>query len=189
MNQNNTDQENHFEQESLDNDQEPPEPSFHIPVANEQTSLAVQESKLELAVHSVLEDSEYRHGMISIAVVDDSTIHQINRQFLDHDYPTDVLSFVLEDNCPHLIGELVVSADTAISNSQQYGWSATNELLLYVIHGCLHLVGYLDKDPTDRSRMLAAELDQLKKLDLPLPSDQTRWLSHSIVSDREGSSK
>ena len=189
MNLHNTNQESTFEQDPLDNDQEPPEPSFHVPVANEQASLSIQESQLQLAVHSVLQASDYRHGVISLAIVDDPTIHEINRQFLNHDYSTDVISFVLEDNCPQLVGELVISADTAISNSEHYGWTATNELLLYVIHGCLHLVGYLDKDPADRSQMVAAELAQLKKLGIPLPSDQSRWLAQSSEDAREDTSQ
>ncbi len=146
---------------------EPPEPGLHIPIANQQASLAIDEAQLRSAVLAVFRDSSYTSGTVSVAVVDDPTIHEINRQYLQHDYPTDVLSFVLEDREPYLEGELVVSTDTAATNSQDYDWPATSELLLYVIHGALHLVGYRDKRPEDIARMRQAELRYLKELAVP----------------------
>ena len=68
---------------------------------------------------------------LSVAVVDDPTIHELNRQFLDHDYPTDVLSFLLERDGDALEGEVVVSADTR-GPRRSNGWPADDELLLYV---------------------------------------------------------
>ncbi|MCG8451009.1 MAG: rRNA maturation RNase YbeY [Pirellulales bacterium] len=188
MNQHHTTQENPRGQEAFDPEQEPPESPFRILVANEQSALAVDGQRLQSAVHSVLESSSYTSGMISIAVVDDPTIQGLNRQFLEHDYPTDVLSFVLEDRCPHLEGELVVSTDTAARNAEQYGWPAADELLLYVIHGCLHLVGYRDTQPAEKANMLAAELAQLRKLAVTLPADPSRWLPQSLETSAEVSS-
>jgi probable rRNA maturation factor len=72
---------------------------------------------------------------------------------LNHDYPTDVLSFLLERNDNRLEGEIIVSADTALSAAPRYGWSAGDELLLYVIHGALHLVGYDDQTPEAQAEM------------------------------------
>lgn len=159
---------------SSKDEQEPPR--FRILVANEQQTLAVDESRLDAAVRSVLDASNYTSGMISIAVVDDPTIQAINRQFLQHDYPTDVLSFVLEDDDSHLEGELVVSGDTAVENAQDYGWPAGDELMLYVLHGCLHLVGHRDEEPAEQAAMHRAELEQLRRLGITLPRDQSRWL-------------
>ena len=160
----------------LDQDQEPPSPGFSILISDEQQTLRVDESRLRACVQSVLGDSCYQACTISIAIVDDPTIHDINRQFLKHDYPTDVISFVLEDDGSKLEGELVVSSDTAIQNAQEYGWPATDELLLYVLHGCLHLVGYRDKEPADQEQMHCAELMHLRKLGVMLPKDASRWL-------------
>ena len=92
-----------------------------------------------------------------MAAVDDRTIHQLNRRYLDHDYPTDVLSFVLEEGPGTVEGEIIVSGDTAAASAPGYGWPAQDELLLYVIHGMLHLVGYDDKSPADAARMRQAE--------------------------------
>jgi probable rRNA maturation factor len=94
-------------------------------------------------------------------VVDDETIHDLNRRFLAHDYATDVLSFALEQSADGLDGEIIVSADFATASAPRYEWSAADELLLYVIHGALHLAGYDDHEPDDISRMRAAEARHL----------------------------
>ncbi len=164
-------------EQTTDTDAEPPEPTLRVLIANEQSTFIVEESKLSAAVQSVLANSPYTSGTISLAVVDDPTIHEINRQYLEHDYPTDVLSFVLEDREPYLEGELVVSTDTASRNAAEYGWPAESELLLYIIHGALHLVGYRDKLPEEIAEMRAAEAKLLGKLGIVLPSGDTRWLA------------
>jgi probable rRNA maturation factor len=90
-------------------------------------------------------------------VVDDPKIHELNREFLEHDWPTDVLSFALDDRDDHLDGEIVLSADTAAVAAQEHGTTAADEQLLYVIHGMLHLIGYDDLSPADAERMRSAE--------------------------------
>jgi len=162
-------------------------PSLRILVANEQSAIPVDPERLQSAARSVLGDSCYSAGMLSIAVVDDTTIHQLNRQFLGHDYPTDVLSFVLENRRPYLEGELILSGDTALHNAAEYGWPAEDELLLYVVHGCLHLVGYCDQEPAERAEMLAAELAHLRMLQIGLPTNPARWLGQVQETLGEGS--
>ncbi len=105
----------------------------------------------------ILDEASIGEAEISVAVVDDPTIHQLNRQYLSHDDPTDVLSFVLERSAERLEGEVVVSADTACRTAPRFAWSAADELLLYVIHGTLHLVGHDDRTPDDRAAMRARE--------------------------------
>ena len=95
-------------------------------------------------------------------VVDDPSMHALNRRYLEHDYPTDVLSFVLDQDEDRLEGQLVVSADTAAASAEQYGWSAADELLLYVIHGSLHLVGCDDRQMEQRREMRELEQRYLK---------------------------
>jgi len=170
------------EEHPLEADGEPPEPDLRVLIANQQSSLAVDESQLEAAIQAVFRDSAYRSGSVSIAVVDDPTIHELNRQYLEHDYPTDVLSFVLEDREPSLEGELVVSTDTATRNAAEYAWPAHSELLLYVIHGALHLVGYRDHQISEITAMRRAEAKYLEALAIPLPSPPSRW-SEATQSD------
>ncbi|WP_146450068.1 rRNA maturation RNase YbeY [Bythopirellula polymerisocia] len=162
-------------EEVTDGDSEPSEQTLRVLVADEQDTLAIDEVRLIAAVQSVLADSKYSSATVSIAVVDDSAIHALNVEFLQHDYPTDVLSFVLEDSPDYLEGELIVSTDTARGAATEAGWPAEDELLLYVIHGALHLVGYCDKQIDRQAEMLAAEVACLQKLGIALPADTSRW--------------
>jgi probable rRNA maturation factor len=114
----------------------------------------------------ILRDEAISQAEISIAVVDDSTIAALHKEFLDDPTPTDVLSFVLENSPGLLEGEVVASADTAKSYSKKYDWPAENELLLYVIHGTLHLVGYDDVTPKKRKKMREKETEYLARFNL-----------------------
>ncbi|HVY60053.1 MAG TPA: rRNA maturation RNase YbeY, partial [Planctomycetota bacterium] len=91
----------------------------------------------------------------SVAIVDDPTIHALNREHLAHDYPTDVISFGLRDpdDPDPLLGEVVVSADRARAEAKARGIGADEELLRYVVHGTLHLLGHDDQEPRARARM------------------------------------
>jgi len=121
---------------------------FSVLITNEQSTVEIDTAQIELAVNQVVEEAGVITGDVSVAIVDDPTMHQLNIEYLNHDYPTDVLSFVLERDEEHLEGEIIVSVDTAVELARDYQWSWENEFLLYIIHGCLHLVGYDDKDPS-----------------------------------------
>jgi probable rRNA maturation factor len=138
--------------------------AYQVSLANEQSRHAVVEAQLVAAVNAVLADSTFTSATVSLAVVDDPTIHEINRRHLDHDYPTDVLSFVLHDDGEHLEGEVIISADTAAAAAAEIGWAPATEQLLYVIHGTLHLVGHDDRSPAEVDRMRAAEEKYLRQL-------------------------
>src|SRR5438477_9658406 len=139
-----------------------------IEVNSDQQPHVIDRARLKKAVRLILEDAGIKSAEISIAVVSDERIHELNRQYLQHDYPTDVLSFVLDHNQDKqsLDGEIIVSADHAASQALQYGWSASDELLLYVIHGCLHLVGYDDTTAEAKRAMREAEAEFLWRFGL-----------------------
>lgn len=138
-------------------------------MSNRQSHLDLDSELLAEAVRSVLKAEGFTHATISLAVVDDKTIHGLNRQFLSHDYPTDVLSFLLSDEDGCVEGEVVVSAETAISSALDYDWPVLNELALYVIHGTLHLAGYDDHNWEDRRTMREQESRHLRKLGMTPP--------------------
>jgi probable rRNA maturation factor len=142
---------------------------FELSLANQQSAHAVGEGRLLDAAQRVLVDSKFASACISLAVVDDPTIHALNRQFLHHDWPTDVLSFVLDANQSHLNGEVVLSADTAAAAAAEVGWTPADEQLLYVIHGMLHLVGLDDRSEADAARMRAAERYYLRECGVEIP--------------------
>ena len=137
-----------------------------VRISNEQQSHPIDENRLIDAVHLITSEAGFIQGSVSLAVVDDPTIHALNVQYLEHDYPTDVLSFVLEREQPLLDGEVIVSADTAAEDAKTYGWKMNDELLLYVIHGTLHLVGFNDKTPDGQAEMHVQEAKYLLKFGL-----------------------
>lgn len=130
---------------------------MNITLTNQQDRLPLDEALLRSVAERVLAEAEITAGSLSIVVVDDPTIHDLNRRFLDHDYATDVLSFTLESRPGYLEGEVIVSADTAAATAPEFGWPAEHELLLYVLHGLLHLVGYNDKGDLETAEMRSAE--------------------------------
>ena len=147
---------------------------FVIDVADRQTTLQVDRRQIVQAVEIVLGDAAVARTEISVALVDDPTIHQLNRQYLDHDYATDVLSFLFQRDRDSLEGEVIVSADTAASRAAEFGWTGAEELLLYVIHGALHLVGYDDGTSDERAKMRARERDCLRRLGIEPPDGEPR---------------
>jgi probable rRNA maturation factor len=134
-----------------------------IEIAADIAGRAIDEARLKSAVQHVLSLAGVRAGEISVAVVTDPEMHALNRQYLDHDYPTDVLSFVLEfdEERASLEGQIIASLDYAAKEAERFGWSAEDELLLYVIHGALHLVGHDDHTPAGRAAMRQAEAEHL----------------------------
>ncbi len=129
---------------------------FNIEVQNQQSLLTIDAEAIRRAVESILVGEEIEAATIQVAIVDDPTIHDLNRRFLNHDEPTDVVSFPLAE-LPEVDGCLAVSAETAVRSAASYGWSAGEELLLYVVHGTLHLVGYDDLTPELCAKMRAKE--------------------------------
>jgi probable rRNA maturation factor len=151
---------------------------MEITVSNRQTTHAIDEAAIRSGVRSVLRNAPFSNGSVDVAIVDDATIHDLNRRFLDHDWPTDVLSFALERTDDKLEGEIVVSADTAFSQAPDYGWSGAEELLLYVIHGALHLVGYSDQTAAEADAMRAAESDHLGRLGITRAEQRSSGDAH-----------
>jgi probable rRNA maturation factor len=139
-----------------------------IAINDDEQPHKIDRARLKKAVRLVLADAEIQSAEISIAVVTDQRMHELNRQYLEHDYPTDVLSFVLDhdEEAKSLDGEIVVSSDYAAREAVRYGWTTNDELLLYVIHGCLHLVGHDDTTPAGKQKMRDAEVKYLLQFGL-----------------------
>ena len=136
---------------------------IEIEIARQHDRMPPVDPRWRQAIHRIMESEQVADARVSLAIVDDTTIHDLNRRYLRHDYATDVLSFLLERSEHGLEGEVVVSADTADRVARQAGWSAADELLLYVVHGSLHLVGYDDVQPDCRREMRRREQDHLAR--------------------------
>lgn len=128
-----------------------------VSISNQQGHLPVDGRRIRAAVQAALRAAGIGRAAVSVAVVDDPAIAALNARFLGDDQPTDVLSFLLEQADGYLEGEVVVSAQTAAAEAQRFGWSPADELLLYVVHGILHLAGYDDVTSEQRRVMRRRE--------------------------------
>jgi probable rRNA maturation factor len=145
-----------------------------VELSDTQAHIAVDRAALRALVGRVLALEGVARYAVSIALVDDATIHSVNRRHLDHDWPTDVISFPLsEPGEPVLAGELVVSAEMAAATARETGADPWAELALYVVHGLLHLCGRDDLTDSDADVMRRREAEILAELGLtntfPLP--------------------
>jgi probable rRNA maturation factor len=139
-----------------------------ISIASPQEAVVVDRRRMREIVRTVLDGENETLAEISLAFVDNATIHTLNKRYLQHDEPTDVLTFPLsEPGASKLSGELVVGAEVAVTQARQRGHDVQAELALYVIHGLLHLCGYDDHDEAEARRMRARERHYLLKLGLP----------------------
>lgn len=123
---------------------------------------------LKSAAVAVLEGEGVADAKVTFAFVDNPHIHRLNKQFLNHDEPTDVLTFPYTDpGAKKLEGEVVIGYEVAAEYAADRGHDVALELVLYVVHGCLHLCGYTDTDDRGTTEMRAKEREYLTKLGLP----------------------
>ena len=95
-------------------------------------------------------------GEVGYLFCDDEKILEVNREYLQHDYYTDIITFDYNEG-KQINGDLVISLDTVKSNAQLFNKPYEEELYRVIIHGILHLCGINDKGPGERERMEAAE--------------------------------
>ncbi len=139
-----------------------------IAVASPQEIVPIDRGRLREVARIVLEGEGVVDSEISLAFVDNPTIHRLNARYLQHDEPTDILTFPLsEPGAKRLAGELVIGAEMALVHAAERGHDVQAELALYVIHGLLHLCGYDDHDDADLREMRARERHYLAVLGLP----------------------
>ena len=196
-----------------------PDSAFEIDIRNGQSALVFDENRVRTAVLRALAIEQVESAVLSISIVDDAAIHVINRDHLQHDYPTDVISFQLdfisaeklqdedependsesddddwsedEDEADGdsvindsvdvadgelltegraagaaIEGEIIASAEMAVSMAADGKWSAEAELILYIVHGLLHICGYDDLTPEEKCIMRARERAILSELGL-----------------------
>jgi len=151
---------------------------YTVSISNRQRLLPVDRRRLVRLVEAVLTLEQVARAELSVAIVDDGEIHDVNRRFLGHDYPTDVISFLLDSATitkdrgaagrtirrgagKRIDGEIVISAETARRWSVRFGNSPERELELYLVHGLLHLCGYDDLTPREKRLMRRREAEAL----------------------------
>ncbi len=140
-----------------------------IQLANEQNRIEVSEAEVAALVGAVYASENLAPVPLSIAIVDDETIRDVNRTHLDHDWATDSISFGYDEDAGELLegdvaGEVIVSAETAAREAREHGNTPRYELFLYIAHATLHLLGHDDDTPAKRDAMNARAAEILAGL-------------------------
>lgn len=124
---------------------------------------ALDKRKVTRWIRSVAADYNFAVGNINYIFCSDERELEVNRQFLGHDYYTDVITFDYS-TASTLNGDIFISLETVRSNAEMMGVSFDAELLRIIIHGVLHLTGQGDKTPETKEQMTAKENKALDKL-------------------------
>ena len=150
---------------------------MNIWLENRQDKVLLTED-VEALIHTVLNETARRHDLtelaeVSLTLVDDEQIHEINREYRDVDRPTDVISFALEEGeepaviggpAEMLLGEIVISMETARRQAEEYGHTLAREVAFLALHGMLHLLGYDHMTAADEKRMFDKQTEILTAL-------------------------
>ncbi len=115
-------------------------------------------------VKTVADSYGKRVGEVAYIFCDDEKILEVNREYLEHDYYTDIITFDYSEG-KRIAGDLFISLDTVASNAEQFGRPYEEELHRVIIHGILHLCGIKDKEPGEREQMEQAENQALELLE------------------------
>ena len=146
--------------------------AYQVDITCQDAEPVVDPDRILAAVRHTLDRHGCKKAQLSIALVNDDCIAQLHQQHLGHTGPTDVLSFDLSVSRPDdgacvaddLDGEIVLSVQTAQREARRRGHSVLAEVVLYAVHGTLHLLGYDDRKAPDAARMHELEDDMLTDL-------------------------
>jgi len=117
---------------------------------------------LKLFLEKQMKKEGIRIECLQYVFCSDKYLLEINKQFLNHDYYTDIISFDLSETKGALIGDIYISVDRVKENAKLVKTTQTNELLRVIFHGALHFCGYKDKKPADVKLMRSMEDKWLK---------------------------
>ena len=129
---------------------------------------------IKRAAAKTLESEGYdRPSEISVTIVDNERIHELNKEYRDIDRETDVLSFplnerseILDGSADRELGDIVISMEKAVSQAQEYGHSVERELAFLAVHSTLHLLGYDHENPDDEKDMFSRQEKILAEMGL-----------------------
>ena len=151
-----------------------------ISLENDQDIIVIPE-RLEQLLSDGLNAVAKLHGLgeqeeVDITIVTDDEIHALNRDYRNVDRATDVLSFALDEDGGepelvggpevHLLGDIIISAETAARQAEEFGHGLEREIVYLAVHGLLHLLGYDHMQEEDKVIMRAKEEEALREIKL-----------------------
>ncbi len=136
-----------------------------IAIKNLQRVQKINPNRIRRITKSILTYLNLGGKDISLVFCDNKVIREINKTYLKRNRPTDVIAFNLSDEfTPQFMGEVFISVEEAIHNSEIFGTSPDTEVVLYIIHGILHLIGYKDKLRNEKIKMEKKQNEILRYL-------------------------
>ncbi len=122
----------------------------------------------EICEHLLQEEGRSLEEEITLILVDDGQIRELNRTYRRLDRPTDVLAFDLQDEMTgkeedHVLGDVVISVERAAEQAREYGHSLEREIAFLAVHGILHLLGYDHRFAAEENEMFSRQYLVLEK--------------------------
>jgi rRNA maturation RNase YbeY len=133
--------------------------SFFFP---EKKIMLKERTKLKSFLDKLFKKEGYKLGQLTYVFCSDEYLLNLNKEFLQHDYYTDIITFDLSESKKQKDGEIYISTDRVKDNAKNLMTNFNNELHRVIFHGALHLCGYKDKSKSDIKAMRASEDKYLK---------------------------
>lgn len=127
-----------------------------ISVYNEK-GIKVSKQSVQKIVSLICDDLELCVDSLEFNFISSETMIDVNKKYLQHNFGTDIITFDYSAEKNNLDGEIFISLQDAIENSEKYQVSVDNELLRLIVHGILHLIGYDDTTVAKKRRMKSVE--------------------------------
>ena len=142
---------------------------MEVQIGNRQDKHRISKKKIHQTASVILNALDYPDAELSILIVDDQQIAQLNHQYLNREGPTNVIAFSMRqgpfsDIAPNLLGDVVISADTAQREAQSAGISRQDRFDQLLIHGILHLLGYDHEHSAAEARKMEEKTKELLQL-------------------------
>jgi len=142
---------------------------MRISIQNRQKRILLNLRKVRRATQRILTELGLLDAELSLLLVDDARIQDLNRRYLNRDKPTNVLAFSMREGefstlHPHLLGDLVISVETAKRQSNRFGLDEMEMVILLMVHGVLHLIGYEHEGTKKGAREMTLKQKELFRI-------------------------
>lgn len=155
-----------------------------VSIVNAHPTTRLRRAPITQAVEQTLRGEKIRHAEITVVLVSDAELLRMNREFLQHDYFTDVITFPMESK--PLEGEIYISVDRAREQASQYNVGMYDEICRLAIHGTLHLAGHDDATAETRAAMSVLEDRYLARLKHPSSGQKAKTLPKKNITHTKG---